>query len=191
MYDTVSLSLIWPWLYLFTLQCHGSVVPIYSCMEKRTLPEFTKTALVALGICVFFYTSIASFGYLTFGADVNQDILLSYEPTADVLVAVILIAVKMYTSYPIFCFVGRLANVLCLNESYSVPLIMNYALFLHKILTRMYKYEWPTTCNGQTVWYFIIILIKMPFYQVLHFFWDALYSGVCYHTKWQNHYMED
>lgn len=76
-------------------------------MKKRTVLEFTKTVLVALGICIFAYTGTASFGYLTFGSDVNEDILLSYTPTADVLVAVFLIAVKMYTTYPILIFVGR------------------------------------------------------------------------------------
>ncbi|ELU06937.1 hypothetical protein CAPTEDRAFT_153758 [Capitella teleta] len=93
----------------FGYQCHLSVVPIYCCMKKRTLPEFTKTVLVALFVCVFAYTGTASFEYLTFGSDVNEDILLSYKPTVDVLIAVFLIAVKMYTTYPILGFVGRSA----------------------------------------------------------------------------------
>ena len=89
------------------LQCHLSIIPIYSCMKKRTPTEFTKTLLVAMAICLFAYTGTASFGYLTFGGDVNADVLLSYSPTTDVLIAVALIAVKMYTTYPILLFVGR------------------------------------------------------------------------------------
>ena len=76
-------------------------------MKTRTLKEFSKAVLIAILICVLTYTGTASFGYLTFGSDVNEDILLSYEPTTDVLVAVILIAFKMYTTYPILLFVGR------------------------------------------------------------------------------------
>ena len=83
------------------------MVPIYSCLKTRTLKEFSKAVLIAILICVLTYTGTASFGYLTFGSDVNEDILLSYEPTADVLIAVILIAFKMYTTYPILLFVGR------------------------------------------------------------------------------------
>ncbi len=63
--------------------------------------------MIAIAICVATYTGTASFGYLTFGSNVNADILLSYEPTTDVLIAVILIAAKMYTTYPILLFVGR------------------------------------------------------------------------------------
>ena len=62
---------------------------------------------MAILLCLFAYTGTASFGYLTFGSLVNADILLSYPPTPDVLVAVILIAVKMYSTYPILLFVGR------------------------------------------------------------------------------------
>lgn len=93
----------------FGYQCHVSVIPIYSCMKKRTVREFSKTILAALAICIFAYTGTASFGYLSFGSNVNEDILLSYKPTPDVLVAVILIAAKMYTTYPILLFVGRAA----------------------------------------------------------------------------------
>ena len=94
-------------LVCWYFQCHVSVVPIYSCLKKRNLCEFSKTALLAILICVLTYTGTASFGYLTFGSRINEDILLSYEPSTDVLVAVILIAAKMYTTYPILLFVGR------------------------------------------------------------------------------------
>ena len=82
-------------------------MPIYACMKKRTLGEFSKTLSVALLLCLFSYTGTAAFGYLTFGSDVKQDVLESYSPTPDVLVAVIGLAAKMYTTYPILLFVGR------------------------------------------------------------------------------------
>ncbi|KAI0211937.1 putative sodium-coupled neutral amino acid transporter 7 [Lamellibrachia satsuma] len=93
----------------FSYQCHLSIVPIYACLRKRTFSEFLRVVLVAIVIMVFTYTVTASFGYLTFGTGINQDILLSYKPTADVLVAVIFVAFKMYTTYPILLFVGRAA----------------------------------------------------------------------------------
>ena len=111
---------------VFVSQCHLSVVPIYSCMEKRTLPEFTKTLLVAMAICLFAYTGTASFGYLTFGGNVKPDILVSYDPTPDVLVAVVLIAVKMYTTYPILLFVGRYVQSLKSTADDSCCIICAY-----------------------------------------------------------------
>ena len=93
-------------------QCHLSVIPIYSCLKKRTLCEFTKTISIALLLCVLTYSITASFGYLTFGTDVKQDILSSYtERTGDVMAAIVLIAFKMYTTYPILLFVGRFVQV--------------------------------------------------------------------------------
>jgi solute carrier family 38 (sodium-coupled neutral amino acid transporter), member 7/8 len=94
----------------FGYQCHLSLVPIYACTKKRTLNDFSKTIFVALFLCFLTYTITASLGYLTFGSNIQQDILVSYNPmTADVLVAVIGIALKMYTTYPILLFVGRAA----------------------------------------------------------------------------------
>lgn len=99
LYFNISLGLF--------LQCHLSLVPIYACTKKRTLADFSKTIVVALGLCFITYTVTASFGYLTFGSCVMDDILSSYKATPDVLVAVIVIAIKMYTTYPILLFVGR------------------------------------------------------------------------------------
>ena len=58
-------------------------------------------------LCVVTYTGTAAFGFLTIGDDITSDILLSYDQDAPVLIAVILIAVKTYTTYPILLFCGR------------------------------------------------------------------------------------
>ena len=76
-------------------------------MEKRSLREFSKTVAVAMFLCVLNYTGTAAFGYLTFGDYITTDILLSYDPDPEVLIAVVLIAVKTYTTYPILLFCGR------------------------------------------------------------------------------------
>ena len=71
------------------------------------MPEFAKTVSVAMIICIISYTIPAVFGFLTFGSKVDSDILVSYSPDAPVLVAVVMIAAKTYTTYPILLFVGR------------------------------------------------------------------------------------
>ncbi|WAR11527.1 S38A7-like protein [Mya arenaria] len=93
----------------FSYQCHVSIIPIYSCMEPRTLKNFSKTISMAIFLCVITYTGTAAFGYFTFGDRITSDILLSYNPDVSVLVAVVLIAVKTYTTYPILLFCGRAA----------------------------------------------------------------------------------
>ncbi|XP_048764968.2 sodium-coupled neutral amino acid transporter 7-like [Ostrea edulis] len=93
----------------FSYQCHVSIIPIYSCMEKRCLKEFSKTVAVAMFLCILNYTGTAAFGYLTFGNLITTDILLSYDPDISVIIAVLLIAIKTYTTYPILLFCGRAA----------------------------------------------------------------------------------
>ncbi|KAI8746444.1 sodium-coupled neutral amino acid transporter 7 [Biomphalaria glabrata] len=93
----------------FAYQCHVSVIPIYSCMAKRNLKEFSKTVSLAMVICILTYTGTAALGYLQFGDNITNDILLSFKPDAAVMVAVVLIAVKTYTTYPILCFCGKAA----------------------------------------------------------------------------------
>ena len=85
-----------------------SIIPIYSCMEKRNLKEFSKTVSLAMVLCVLTYTVTAALGYLMFGDKITSDILLSFDPDIPTLIAVILIAVKTYTTYPILLFCGRL-----------------------------------------------------------------------------------
>ncbi|XP_050409346.2 sodium-coupled neutral amino acid transporter 7-like [Patella vulgata] len=93
----------------FAYQCHVSIIPIYSCMEKRNLKEFSKTVSVAMVLCVLFYTVTGILGYLQFGHRITSDIILSFDPDTTVVIAVVLIAVKTYTTYPILLFCGRAA----------------------------------------------------------------------------------
>lgn len=95
------------YLIFCLFKCHVSIIPIYSCMENRNLKEFSKTLSCAIFLCVITYTGTAAFGYFTFGELVTTDILLSYDPDPEVLIAVIFIAMKTYTTYPILLFCGR------------------------------------------------------------------------------------
>lgn len=92
----------------FGYQCHVSVIPIYSCMKHKTTKQFSIAAFSAIGVCVATYTGAATFGYLTFGSLVKADILTNYsasKPT--VMIALIMMALKTYTTYPILLFCGR------------------------------------------------------------------------------------
>ena len=85
-------------------------MPIYACLKEKTLKEFTKSITVSLVIVFLAYTLSATFGYLTFGAAVNDDLLKSYDAKdASVLVAIVMYLVKTYTSYPLNLFCARTA----------------------------------------------------------------------------------
>ncbi|KAK3749420.1 hypothetical protein RRG08_057229 [Elysia crispata] len=91
----------------FSYQSHYSVISIYSCMEKRNLREFAKAVGLAMIVCKIIYTVTAILGYLQFGANVTSDVLVSFRPETAVTIAVIIMAVKASTTYPILLFCGR------------------------------------------------------------------------------------
>ena len=54
------------------------------------------------------YSISAIYGYLTFGTNVDDDVLKSYNAhDAAVLVAIIMYLIKTYTSYPLNLFCAR------------------------------------------------------------------------------------
>ncbi len=94
----------------FGYQCHVNAVPIYACLKNKTLKEFSKSITASLIIVFAAYTLTATFGYLTFGVEINDDLLRSYDAKdASVLVAVIMYLIKTYTSYPLNLFCARTA----------------------------------------------------------------------------------
>ena len=111
---------------LFAYQCHVSAVPVYASMRQKSANswltgEFLSLLMsinlklflvvtISLILCCIVYTLTGTFGYLTFGEDVNNDILVSYSATDPLVIAArVLMAVAMITSYPILHFCGRAA----------------------------------------------------------------------------------
>lgn len=89
-------------------QCHVSVIPIYACLRERNLYNFTLCSSVAIAVCVAAYTLAGVYGYLTFGSYVTSDVLESYSGSdVLVLIGIVAIAIKTYTTYPILLFCGR------------------------------------------------------------------------------------
>ncbi|XP_076035204.1 sodium-coupled neutral amino acid transporter 7-like [Oratosquilla oratoria] len=92
----------------FGYQCHVSSIPIYSCLKKKDAGTFFKACLSAIIVCLLVYTFSANYGYLTFGSEVNVDVLLSYNAKKPhVLIAIILLAIKSWATYPILLFCVR------------------------------------------------------------------------------------
>ncbi|KAK7114363.1 sodium-coupled neutral amino acid transporter 7-like [Littorina saxatilis] len=133
----------------FAYQCHVSIIPIYSCMEKRNLKEFSKTVTLAMILCVLTYTVTAALGYLMFGDKITSDILLSFQPDVPTLIAVILIAVKTYTTYPILLFCGRAA--------FDCLWIALWKMTDEQIIAR----ERPRRLTVSTIWFAITLLLAV------------------------------
>ncbi|CAF2674038.1 unnamed protein product [Rotaria sp. Silwood2] len=92
----------------FSYQAHVNAVPVFVSLKTRA--DCFKATLASTIVLVCSYCSVAVCGYLTFGITVDHDILMSYDPKlAPVLVAVIMVAIKTYTAYPVNLFCGRTA----------------------------------------------------------------------------------
>ncbi|KAK4327153.1 hypothetical protein Pmani_002382 [Petrolisthes manimaculis] len=92
----------------FGYQCHVSSVPIYSCLQQREAAVSIKACIVAIITCLIVYTLSANYGYLTFGSMVGGDVLMSYDATQPhVLIAILLLAIKSWTTYPLLLFCVR------------------------------------------------------------------------------------
>lgn len=80
-----------------------------TCLEMlRAFLCPSQACVSAVVACLLVYTLSANYGYLTFGSYVDGDVLLSYDATKpQVLLAVILLAIKSWTTYPILMFCVR------------------------------------------------------------------------------------
>lgn len=92
----------------FGFQCHVSSVPVFNSMKRAELRPWGGVVTLSMIICLFVYIGTGVCGFLTFGADVSQDVLMSY-PSDDVAVAIAraFIILCVVTSYPILHFCGR------------------------------------------------------------------------------------
>ncbi|CAF1279236.1 unnamed protein product [Adineta ricciae] len=92
----------------FSYQAHVNAVPVF--ISLRTRADCIHATLASTIVLIFSYCLVAICGYLTFGINVNHDILMSYDPhSIPVLIAVIMVAIKTYTAYPVNLFCGRIA----------------------------------------------------------------------------------
>lgn len=92
----------------FGYQCHVSVVPIYSCLRRRSVSNLARSVLVAITVCVLTYSVAGTFGYLTFGDRVSSDVLMAYNARDPaVLVGLVAVTLKTVSTYPLLLFCGR------------------------------------------------------------------------------------
>jgi sodium-coupled neutral amino acid transporter 7/8 len=91
----------------FCYQAQVNAVPVFVALKTRA--ECIKATLAANIILVLSYCFVAICGYLTFGKNIDHDILISYPMSPAVLVAIIMVAIKTFAGYPVNLFCGRTA----------------------------------------------------------------------------------
>lgn len=92
----------------FGFQCHEASVAIYTSMKNKKLSNWILVSVLSMFFCLLIYSLTGAYGYLTFGADVAADILMSY-PGNDVVIIIgrLLFGISIITIYPIMLLLGR------------------------------------------------------------------------------------
>ncbi|CAM5150476.1 unnamed protein product [Eretmochelys imbricata] len=102
----------------FGFQCHEACIAIYSSMHNKKLSLWIVVSVLSMLFCLLIYSLTGLYGYLTFGADVAADILMSY-PGNDVVIIIarLLFGISIITIYPIVLLLGRsVLQDVCLND---------------------------------------------------------------------------
>lgn len=114
-----------------------TAIPTYACMKDRRLGKFTLCVVISMLICFGAYSIIGYFGYLTFGSGkVPSDILQGYTDKSVVLtVAIIAVAIKNFTTYPIVLYCGRDALLGIFNiERISIRITITLIWFVSSLV---------------------------------------------------------
>jgi len=96
----------------FAYQCHLSWVPTIAGMRDKSVSSISlvMTIVFSFLVCFTAYTCVSVFGLLTFGQDIASDLMVNYDARkAGVMVAILVIAFKTVTTYPIMLYCARTA----------------------------------------------------------------------------------
>ncbi|KAM3871254.1 putative sodium-coupled neutral amino acid transporter 6 [Diretmus argenteus] len=109
----------------FSFLCHTTVLPIYCELDRPTKTRMQNVTNVGISLSVLVYLLSALFGYLTFYAHVDSELLLSYDAfmPRDVLVMTVRLAILLAVllTVPLIHFPARKAVImlLCGGQPFS------------------------------------------------------------------------
>jgi len=96
---------------LFAFSCETTLFPIVAEMRANVRPQARRVVAVSFGIAFTVYFLAAVIGYLLFGNDVFDNVILSIAqvPGSPIVPVLIAFAFNISTSYPLLAFAARLA----------------------------------------------------------------------------------
>ncbi|XP_070836019.1 probable sodium-coupled neutral amino acid transporter 6 [Chaetodon trifascialis] len=102
----------------FSFMCHTTILPIYCELDRPTKKRMQNVTNVSISLSLLLYLISATFGYLTFYAHVNSELLLGYDMylPRDIMVMAVRLAilVSVLLTVPLIHFPARKAVILLL-----------------------------------------------------------------------------
>ncbi|XP_077394692.1 putative sodium-coupled neutral amino acid transporter 6 [Festucalex cinctus] len=125
----------------FSFLCHTAVLPIYCELDRPTKARMQNVANVSISLSFLLYVISALFGYLTFYAYVDSELLLGYDAyiPRDIMVMTVRLAIliAVLLTVPLIHFPARKAVILLLrgNRTFSwLTHIMSTVVILGVVL---------------------------------------------------------
>ncbi|XP_031703983.1 putative sodium-coupled neutral amino acid transporter 6 [Anarrhichthys ocellatus] len=102
----------------FSFLCHTAILPIYCELDRPTKSRMQNITNVSISLSILVYLISALFGYLTFYAHVDSELLLDYDVymPRDIMVMVVRLAIllSVLLTVPLIHFPARKAAILLL-----------------------------------------------------------------------------
>uniref|UniRef100_A0AAV1T8E9 Amino acid transporter transmembrane domain-containing protein n=1 Tax=Peronospora matthiolae TaxID=2874970 RepID=A0AAV1T8E9_9STRA len=67
-------------LLISAFACHNTALPVYEELKDRTLPRINRAVVGAITVAFVLYEAISLCGYLQFGSETKDNILLNFSP---------------------------------------------------------------------------------------------------------------
>ncbi|KAG6968426.1 hypothetical protein JG688_00005820 [Phytophthora aleatoria] len=67
-------------LLISAFACHNTALPVYEELKDRTLPRMNRAVVGAISVAFVLYEVISLCGYLQFGSETKDNILLNFSP---------------------------------------------------------------------------------------------------------------
>ncbi|KAM6969143.1 putative sodium-coupled neutral amino acid transporter 6 [Tautogolabrus adspersus] len=103
----------------FSFLCHTTILPIYCELDRPTKKRMQNVTNVSISLSLLLYLISALFGYLTFYAHVDSELLLSYDSYLrhDIMVMTVRLAIllSVLLTVPLIQFPARKAVILLLR----------------------------------------------------------------------------
>ncbi|XP_034051249.1 probable sodium-coupled neutral amino acid transporter 6 isoform X2 [Thalassophryne amazonica] len=117
----------------FSFLCHTAVLPIYCELDRPSKTRMQNVTNVSISLSFLVYLISALFGYLTFYANVDSELLLSYDAYLpwDVMVITVRLAIllSVLLTVPLILFPSRKAMILLLQG------VQPFSWTIHTIVT--------------------------------------------------------
>ncbi|KEG07874.1 amino acid transporter [Trypanosoma grayi] len=96
-------------VFMFAYVCQINAYEVYWDMENPTLTRYTLAAGLGMMLCFVLYALTSVFGYLDFGREVTDSILLMYNPIGEPMIMVAFVGVlwKLCASYALLSMAFR------------------------------------------------------------------------------------